>query len=568
MKRFLVASLAVVAFLGVLAPPASAQAPAPKVTINGLIDTVTTGVRNGIDGNFARTDDVGWWARNRGVFTITGEVGKAKGVLALEIDLGWGQTGSNESIVSNSGQTITASSGAFGSTQNGFHQGAFDLGNDVGGVIEIKNLYVEFPAPIPIPTTVRLGGQPFQVTMKPSVLATTDYPGVWASMELAPFAKLNLTFAQAEEQVVGMRANNAFFRGDDFFTTLSLDLIPVKGITIRPFASYYQIQGNSHAFSRCRVQCAGLPSNGSMVAISQFTGAVTTGANLGNYRTASTEERWYFGIDAQTNFGPVYFDPTIIYMTSNVDVYRGTGDATLNGGLTQGAGTRVNQDINSWLIDLRAGFRAGPLLIEGFGMWTPGDDAQHDSFKNSRVYHPVNVDIAYAAGWTELLSLGSVDYFTSAAHGMGENMGLGRYGRFQVGSRVSYAITPAVTVSGKWASAWTDTKVDTDAIGSTNIQTGLSTSSFGAVPCALVAPGFGNPCLAGTNNRGDSRYIGTEFSAGVTYQFAPGLTFDLVGAYLFTGGALDTTFINTSGTIIQQDSKNAQLVAARVRYQF
>jgi hypothetical protein len=406
--------------------------------------------------------------------------------------------------------------------------------------------------------------------MKPGVLATTDYGGVWTSMDLAPFAKLNLTYAQAEEAVVGIRANQNFWRGDDFFTVLSLDLIPVKGIDIRPFVGYYQIQGNSANLSRCRVQCAGQPSNGLGATQNQFTGAITP-VTLGNYRTNSTEERWYFGLDAQTNFGPFYFDPTVIYEDSQADVYRiAGGDPALSPGLLQGSGQRVNQNTHAWLVDLRGGFRAGPLLIEMLGMWTPGDDAQHDSFKNTKVYHPVNNDIGYMAGWNEILSLGSVDYFTSAAHGMGENVGLGRYGRRQITARVSYALTPAFTISGKASGAWADTKVDTDAIGSTNPLTGISTSSFGAVPCALVNPATigGNACLPGNNNRGDHRYIGTEVSLGLTYQFAPGLTFDVVGAYLFAGGALDTTFANQAGTIIQQNAKDAQVVAGRVRYQF
>ena len=86
MRRIVVVAIAVVALLGALSPPVSAQAPAPKVTINGLIDTVTVGNKNANDANYASGADSTWHSRNRGVFTVTGEVGKAKGVLALEID--------------------------------------------------------------------------------------------------------------------------------------------------------------------------------------------------------------------------------------------------------------------------------------------------------------------------------------------------------------------------------------------------------------------------------------------------------------------------------------------------
>jgi hypothetical protein len=531
------------------------------VTINGLIDTITTYTKNGFDGNFADARDSAWWARNRGVFTITGEVGKAKGVLALEIDLGWGQVSSNESVVSNSGQTISSSAGAFGSQQNGFHQGAFDLGNDVGGVIEIKNLYVEFPVPlIPLPTVARLGGQPFQTTFKPGVLATTDYGGVWLETAITPNIKFNLTYAQAEEDLTGMRQTTNFFRGDDFFVMPSITVTPFKGLDLRPFVGYYSIYGNSHNQSRCRVQCAGLPSNGSMVAISQFTGAPTNTANLGNYRQNSHEDRWYLGLDTRLTAGPFYLDPTFIYEHSNVDVYRGTTGTTLAGAtLLQGVGQRVHQKINSWLVDVRGGWRIGPLLLELMAMWTPGDDAQHDSFRNSRVYHPVNVDIAYGASWTEILSLGSVDYFTSAGHGMGENIGLGRYGRRQIGTRVTYSVTPAFDVNAKAAAAWTDTKVDTDAVGA-----GTTGTSYGAVPCAFTPSIAG---CAGTNLRGDHRFIGVEVDGGLTYRFAPGLSFDAVYAHLFTGDALQTTYVSSFGALRRNiDPKDADVVSARVRY--
>jgi hypothetical protein len=545
----------------VLAPPSFAQAPAPKVTINGLIDTVTTYARNSFDGNYSDARDSAWWARNRGVFTITGEVGKAKGVLALEIDLGWGQTGSNESVVSNSGQTISSSGGAFGSQQNGFHQGAFDLGNDVAGVIEVKNLYVEFPVPlIPIPTTARLGGQPFQTTFKPGVLATTDYGGLWLDMEITRNIKFNFTYAQAEEDVTGMRQTNNFFRGDDYFIMPSVTVTPFKGLDIRPFVGYYKIYGNSASASRCRTQCAGQPSNGSMVAISQFNGLVTTAANLGNYRQNSQEDRFYYGIDTRWTVGPFYLDPTFIYEHSNVDVHRGATDTTLAAGLLQGSGERVHQNTDAWLLDVRGGWRIGPLLLEGMVMWTRGDSAQHDSFKNTKVYHPVNVDIGYGASWTEILSLGSVDYFTSSGHGMGENIGLGRYGRRQIGTRLTYSITPAFDVNFKAAGAWTDTEVDTDSPAT------LTGSSYGATPCAFLPAGTAG--CAGTDLRGDKRFIGAEADLGITYRFAPGLTFDAVYGHLFAGDALNTTFVNPAGTLRKIDAKDADVFAARIRYQF
>lgn len=574
MRRIVVVATAVVALLGAFSPPVWAQAPAPKVTINGLIDTVTIAGTNVIDGNFARRDET-WHARNRGVFTVTGEVGKAKGVLALEIDLGWGQVGSNESVVSNSGQTISSSTSAFGSQQQAFQQGAFDLGNDVGGVIEIKNMYVEFPVPwIPFATVLRLGGQPFQTTLKPSTVATTDYGGVWLSSTINPWLKFNFTFAQLEERSVGIRITNNFFRGDDWFIMPSIDIEPMKGVKIRPFWGYYEISGNSQALSRCRVECAGLPNNGTMASVNQFTGAVTATTGLGNYLNGGIERRNYWGLDAQTNFGPFYFDPTVIYESSNVPLSYVASRPTIVAGLLQGGiENRTVQHIRSWLVDVRGGWRSGPLLLEGMVVYTPGDDAQHDSFHSSKVYHAVSTDNAAYAGWQDILGNGSVDYFTGTAHGMSESHGFGRYGLIRVGGRASYALTPAFTLIGRWVSAWTDTKVDTDApVGTTPTpQTSFATGSYGATPCAgpgKQTPANGGVCLPGQNNRGEERYIGTEFNLGFSYNFAPGLTLDLSGAYLFAGHAWDTTSVNDQGVLTKNDATNSKMVAARVRYQF
>ena len=74
---------------------------------------------------------------------------------------------------------------------------------------------------------------------------------------------------------------------------------------------------------------------------------------------------------------------------------------------------------------------------------------------------------------------------------------------------------------------------------------------------------------AGTNQRGDQRFIGVEVDGGITYRFAPGLTFDAVYGHLFSGDALSSTFTNPAGTLRTSiDAKDADVFAARVRYQF
>jgi hypothetical protein len=435
-------------------------------------------------------------------------------------------------------------------------------------------------------------------------MATGDYGGVWFSTAIIPTLKYNFTFAQAEERDVGFRASNTnFFRGDDFLIVQSLDIEPFKGLAIRPLWAWYHITGTSFSESRCRLACSGLPFNGAMAAQSQFLG-LTLPATLGNYALNSQEERHYLGFDARFTAGPFYVDPTFIYELSGVDVYRfgghpgstvaATGScATLAAGLTQGCGQRVHQKTESFLLDVRGGWRLGPLLLEGLVIWTPGDDAQHDSFRSTKVYHAVTTDGGYGLSWQEILSPGGVDYFTGNAVGMGFNTGLGRYGRRTIGTKVTYSVTPAFDVNFKASANWTDTKVDIDApttspgFGSFsvapcgtpggNVTSSALQFSTGAGPAGQIA---GSPGAAGSAQRaaynaclaspfGDKRFMGVELGPGITYRFAPGLTFDAVYAHLFAGGAFDSSYVDFSGTYRNRVSaRDADVLAARVRYQF
>src|SRR5216683_851247 len=183
MKRvFVGGALATLALLAVDAPGAVAQAPAPTVNINGFIDNVGAYARN--FGNFdsarARSDQ-SFYGRTRGRFDITGQLGKAKGVLGLEIDSVWGQTGFSDTnslnCVTNTGSGVTCG------TQNPGEQSGFALNTDEQGGIKVKWLYTEFPVPlIPVPTVARLGAQPFgtAATYKLATYASGDFGGAWS----------------------------------------------------------------------------------------------------------------------------------------------------------------------------------------------------------------------------------------------------------------------------------------------------------------------------------------------------------------------------------------------------
>src|SRR4026208_1617471 len=107
MKRTTLAVLMIaLAILAMAAPMAYAQAPAPKVTIHGLIDNVTAyseNLANYHGGVFKRKDQM-WYLRTRGRFDFIGEVGKAKGVLGIELDHVYGPAGSNDSAIPSDGR--------------------------------------------------------------------------------------------------------------------------------------------------------------------------------------------------------------------------------------------------------------------------------------------------------------------------------------------------------------------------------------------------------------------------------------------------------------------------------
>jgi hypothetical protein len=67
--------------------------------------------------------------------------------------------------------------------------------------------------------------------------------------------------------------------------------------------------------------------------------------------------------------------------------------------------------------------------------------------------------------------------------------------------------------------------------------------------------------------QGDSRYIGTESSVGLTWKFAPNVAFDLSGAWLASGKALDTTEVR-NGVPTLRKSQDGWMGTSRVRLSF
>src|SRR5881296_4703114 len=232
MRRWLVTAVLAFVILAMLAPPVFAQAPAgppaPKVTITGTFDQMTTAGRNFYDGNFTRDNDREWYARTRFRPDFEFAVGRTKAVLGIELDLNYGQTGSNDGgFPGNSAGTACGFVG--GCKGAGSAGGGLDINTDVAGLFEIKWIYTEFDLTgkdsilpfIPVLTVARAGGQPFGTiaNYKQSAYASGDFGGVDLYTTVTPDIKNHLAWVISEDQLAGYNRgipNQRFTRGQDY----------------------------------------------------------------------------------------------------------------------------------------------------------------------------------------------------------------------------------------------------------------------------------------------------------------------------------------------------------------
>src|SRR5215467_4604336 len=211
MRRVLVTAVFLIVALAMLAPSVYAQTPppAPKVTITGLFDQVTAAGRNFYDGNYSRDNDREWYARTRFRPDFEFAVGRTKAVLGIELDLMYGQGGSNDGGFpgNNSGQVC----GFVGGCKFGTG-GGLDINTDVAGLFEIKWIYTEFDLTgkdsllpfIPVLTVARAGGQPFATIANYKVYyANGDFAGLDLYTTFTPEIKNHIAWVDVEDQLAG-----------------------------------------------------------------------------------------------------------------------------------------------------------------------------------------------------------------------------------------------------------------------------------------------------------------------------------------------------------------------------
>jgi hypothetical protein len=540
MRSVVVVVVAMLVNVGAAVAPTYAQTPAPKVTINGLVDFVTTAYKNmsyQANQDVTNNKERNWYSRERGVFTLTGEVGRVKGVWAIELDFTNGAGNFNAS--SQPGSLTTVGVGASGTSAN------FDLDTDIQGAVETKWLYLETPITgpgsllpfIPVSTIARMGGQPFRGhAYKPGVLATGDFPGVTLETRWAPNARSTLTFVQISEQLDRFVAPN---QKDSFAILASLEFDVFKGLTIKPTYGYGSWDGGN-----CGTASLGTPAYGGYSPNTNCP-TVTPGSVAGAGGVGRNIRRHYLGADVRWTKGPFSVQPTVIYLMGNQEVPR------RGGGLN-------DVDIRSFLVDTIGGFRAGPLLIEARVAYTPGTAANHDIQNGGggtvRRYDPINPGFTWLSGWTEIWK-GDVDYSSGLYVGRAgvtarESMSFDKYGRIFAGLAADYSLTPALTLTGITNVSWTDTAVDTKGtLGTTGIVP--SSNPFGS---------------------GLARYLGNEWVARLRYRFAPNVSFDLSGAVLITGDALNIQRAGGAGCVTDGvptcQSRNVWKGSARFRVTF
>jgi hypothetical protein len=520
MRRGFVLLLSVFAILGMLAPPILAQTPAPaappvapKVTINGLVDFVTNYYSNwpSLDVTDGGADK-GWYSRNRGVFTLTGEIGKAKGVLALEFDV-------QQGVTTNVGENAASAGAGGGARTFPGTSTSSDFDGDLAGVAEVKWLYVEAPFTgansmlpfIPADGVIRAGLQPGRGhDYKFGILLSGDIPAVTFENTWAPNLRSTITYVQAREQEDEVLAPGDF---ESWAMVASVEVDIFKGFTLKPTYAYADFTGGSGNAS------LGLPNTG---------GLLFNGTNARMYRhTIGGDIRWVAG--------GLTIQPTVYFQWGKQECTAAVGCVAATGG-------RQDVDIMTGIADVIVGYRFGPVNVQARGMYTPGNSASQtvQGGDDINYYRPINPGFAYMTGWTEIQTSG-VDYATAlmaAAPGISlrTSPSYDKYGRIFVALAADYAVTPALTFAGTINASATAEKVDTQGVLSVN---------------GLTSTGGGN-----------ARYLGTEAMLGMTYRFAPNVAFDLMGAYMFAGHALDH---KRTAAGEKEDADDIYKAVARVR---
>lgn len=514
MRRTLLVVLALIAAVGLLAPPVMAQAPAPKVTINGLIDFSASISKNWIDADVTNARDQYSYTRQRGRIDIIGEVGKSKMVWGIELDF-------------SNGQSSVAAPGTSAS---------FDLDTDVAGFTETKWLYVETPLTgagsilpfIPVTSMVRAGAQPFRGhEYKFGLIAGGDFPGVAVETQWTPTLSSTLTYVAVREALF-RTVSTTSRQAESYALLASAEIAPMKGLLVKPTWAYKNGDGGNTGTGSL-----GYETKDGFV----YTNATAAASHKTHVHTIGAEAKW--------TMGGLRLEPSIFGQFGT----QGISPVSINNQV------KNHVDVRSWIFDGIAGYRLGPLDLSTRFMYTPGQDTQHIVANGSDIGYfqtPVNSGFAYMTGWTEIQT-SQIEYNSALITGcpgctLRQNPSYDKYGRIFWAVKGDYTLTPALNFYAIVNASWTDKDVDkTQIVG-----------SAGSVASRR-----------GDQIRGENNYLGTEFDLGMTWRFAPNVALDLVWAYMWTGSAFSqsTNPTNQNAGVVN-DAKDIYKAVSRIRFTF
>ena len=514
MSRPLALPLAALAILALLAPPALAQAPTPRVKISGIIDFEASVSQNWSDVDVTNARDTLGYTRERARVFVLGEVGKSKMEWAIELDF-------------NNGQSSVAAPG---------NSSSFDLDTDVGGFTETKWLYVQTPLTgagsimpfIPVASTIRAGAQPFAGhEYKFGLIAGGDFPGVAVMTQWAPNVSSTLTYVAVREALYRTVSTTAR-QAESYALLASLEVTPFKGLTVKPTWVFKDGDGGNSGTAALGYE-----------AKDGFAYTTAAGPNSHNTQVHT------FGAEAKWTMGALRVEPSVFWQLGS----QGISPVRINNSV------KNSVDVRSWIFDGIAGYRLGPLDLSTRFMYTPGQESQQLVTNGSDIGYfqtPVNPGFAYFTGWTEIQT-SQVEYNNSLYAGcpgctLRQNPSYDKYGRIMWAVKADYTLTPALNFYGILNVSWTDEDVDRNQI----------VGATGSVRS-----------LRGDQVRGEENYLGTELDLGMTWRFAPNTALDLVWAYMWTGGAFDqsTNAVNQAAGVVN-DSKDVYKAIARIRFTF
>jgi hypothetical protein len=490
--------VALLALAGLAAIPAYAD---QRLTVTGFIDNHVRAFGNlsATDASFVADDDDEWHARTRGrIFFNVAATEFSKAVVAFEFDQFWGDSSRS---ISGSGSSPTRCVTSEAEETCTLVNGGFDFGID-NFVIELKHLYADFQIP-QLPVRVRLGGMDINATpLKDLTLVTMDVAAIEVTIDAHPQFKVLAYFSPTEED---FDEEFAAKLGEDYFTGLTLQTIPMKGLNIDLVFAFQHLRGPNFNSSTARIISPAVAS----------------------------EDRYWLGVDARWKWGDLTVSPTFLYNGGKRDFNAG-GDS----------------DISSFLIDLRAAYVYGPLTATLKFVYTPGNEASDNvnaPGNDIDFFQFIAIDgVHRSTDWFEIFGF-NIDttsappFNSSNSRSLRQNLGFDQFGLIHGAVRLDYKALPAMTVTG--------------ALG------------FFMAAEDVGRPARLGPATAGSNFNytGRDNYLGTEIDAWIRYNLFRGTDVDVYFAYAFVGDAYNLQ--DAPGARVQQ-AQDAIAGGARVLYRF